>query len=72
MDIKHKIMDTPEYKALFKTAKLSYPDEYDMLLHLACINYFKETSNLNIKSDINIDNTTNEVQEEHPPEGHQE
>jgi hypothetical protein len=60
MELKSDLMDAPEYKELFKNAKLAYPNEYDYILHLSCIRYFMD--NQNIKSDINIDsNTTDEI-----------
>lgn len=60
----HPVMETEEYKELFKSAKLLYPTEYDYFLHLACINQLMEESHNIIKSDTNIENI-DEIQEEH-------
>ena len=35
------ISETEEYKDLFNKAKRAYPDEYDYIIHLACLSYFK-------------------------------
>lgn len=59
MEFKSDVMETEEYKELFKNAKLAYPDEYEFLIHLACIKYFSKTEN--IKSDVNIDNEIQEI-----------
>ena len=60
----YDIMDTHEYRELFKNAKIHYPDEYEYIIHIACLSHFKETSN--IISDVIIDsNTSNEIQEVH-------
>lgn len=53
MELKCDLMDTDEYKELFKNAKIAYPDEYDYFIHLSCIRYFMDKEN--IKSDVNID-----------------
>jgi hypothetical protein len=53
MEFQCPVMETEEYKELYKNAKEAYPDLSDYLIQLACINYFSETQN--IKSDINID-----------------
>ncbi len=42
MEFEHPITKTPEYQALFKTAKLAYPNEYDYLIMLACIDHLKD------------------------------
>lgn len=55
------VMDSDEYKALFKNAKLAYPDEYDYILQVACLSYLKDQ----IKSDTIIE-IKDEIQEEHP------
>jgi hypothetical protein len=67
MEFNNQIMDTPEYKQLFQQARTVYPNEYEYLLHVACLSHLMEEQN-NIKSDINIENTNNEVQEEHNSE----
>lgn len=60
MEIKSDLMDSEEYKQLFKNAKIAYPDEYEYIIHLSCIRHFMDMEN--IKSDVNIDsNTTDEV-----------
>jgi hypothetical protein len=59
----HPMMDTDEYKALFKQAKSEYPQEYDYFLQVACIAHLKEEQDI-LKSAINIE-TQDEVQEEH-------
>jgi hypothetical protein len=64
MEFTNSLVDTPEYKSLFQQAKQAYPDEYEYLLHIACLSHLMEEQ-INIKSDINIENTINEVQEEH-------
>jgi hypothetical protein len=57
-------METPEYRELFDSAKKEYPDEYEYIIHLACLSHFQETAN--IICDVIIDsNTSNEVQEVH-------
>ena len=35
------ITETQEYKDLFNKAKRAYPDEYDYIIQLACLSYFK-------------------------------
>lgn len=59
MEFKYEMMETEEYKTLYKNAKLAYPEQYDYFIHLACIDYFMEKEN--IKSDVNID--SDEIQE---------
>lgn len=35
-------VDLQEYKELFDKAKEKYPDEYDYIIHLACVSYLHE------------------------------
>ena len=39
---KQDITETQEYKDLFERAKAAYPDEYDYIIHLACVSYLKD------------------------------
>jgi hypothetical protein len=55
----YDIMDTPEYRELFKNVKMHYPDEYEYIIHFAYLSHFKETSN--IISDVIIDSTKSSV-----------
>lgn len=70
MEFCHPLMETDEYKELFKAAKEQYPDEYEYFLSLACIGHLLEvrecTSNI-LKSDVIIDNK-DEIQEKHSSE----
>lgn len=62
MKLNHELMETDEYKELFKNAKKeSSPDEYDYFIHLSCLSYFMDK--LNIKSNDNIEdsNTKDEI-----------
>jgi hypothetical protein len=62
----HPLMDTDEYKELFKQYKHDNPYEYDYFLHLACLTQLSDQKKQDIiKSDINIE-TEDEIQEEHP------
>lgn len=36
------ITETDEYKNLFELAKKHYPNEYEYLLHIACISHLDE------------------------------
>jgi hypothetical protein len=36
------IMKSDEYKELFNKAKAVYPDEYEYLIHMACVSYFED------------------------------
>ena len=49
MEFEHPITKTPEYEALFKAAKLAYPNQYEYLIMLACIDHLSEE---NQKSEI--------------------
>lgn len=42
--LEHPALDTPEYKKFFERSKeaLNYPDEYDHLLHKACLCHFTD------------------------------
>lgn len=64
LEYDHPVMETNEYKELFKQAKIEYPNEYDYFLQIACIAYLKEQQGI-LKSVNNID-IQDEVQEEHP------
>lgn len=39
---KESVMETDEYKELFKKAKAVFPREYEYFIHMACISYFEE------------------------------
>ena len=79
MQFSHPLMDTEEYKELFKKAKSEYPEEYDYFLHIACIAYLTEVNEDKkaqaeeeetydiIKSDVNIE-IPDEIQKEHTTE----
>ena len=64
MEFANNLMKKPEYKQLFQQAKAAYPNEYEYILQIACLSHLMEEQN-NIKSDISIEATVNEVQEEH-------
>lgn len=49
------ITETQEYKDLFERAKAVYPDEYDYIIHLACLSHLKDLEQDDKKSDINIE-----------------
>lgn len=56
MQLNHPIMDSDEYKELFKKTKAEYPHEYDYFLHIACIAHLVENKTCDIiKSDVNIE-----------------
>lgn len=61
MGFDYDIMETPEYRELFNNAKKEYPDEYEYIIHLACLSHFLETVN-KISGVIIDSNTSNEVQ----------
>lgn len=71
MEFSHPLMDTEEYKELFKQAKQAYPFEYDYFLHIACIAHLVEVKKEEeeesydiIKSDVIIE-TQDEIQEKY-------
>lgn len=41
-ELESKFMNSDEYKELFSKAKMVYPNEYEYLIHLACISYFED------------------------------
>ena len=64
MEFANNLINTPEYKQLYQQAKVEYPNEYSYILQIACLSHLMDEQN-NIKSDIIIETTVNEVQEEH-------
>ena len=54
----HPLMDTVEYKELFKNTKWNYPNMDEYFIQVACLAYLKEQ---NLKYNNNIDNEVQEV-----------
>ena len=57
MKLEHPVMETVEYKKLYREVKAQYPHEYEYHIHMYCLaqmNMNKQTSNI-IKSEVNID-----------------
>jgi len=54
----HPLMDTVEYKELFKNAKWNYPHMDEYFIQVACLSYLKEQ---NLIYNNNIDNEVQEV-----------
>lgn len=46
IELETTVMKTDEYKELFKKAKQAYPDEYDYIVHMACISYFEDKTKI--------------------------
>ncbi len=42
IQLESEIMKTEEYNELFTKAQQVYPNEYDYIIHMACISYFQD------------------------------